>query len=133
MEGRGIRIEPMAVGWGALAGMIGLAASSGAELWLRAIVIIAAFLLGGFLSGVRTLDHRLGTALAVWGAGWLMWAVIVIILLIANWFGGPAEPEFAPGSDGAAILIALGSLVAALLGALAADRRYSGRTARRRY
>jgi uncharacterized BrkB/YihY/UPF0761 family membrane protein len=33
----------------------------------------------------------------------------------------------------AAILIALGSLVAALLGALAADRRYSGRTARRRY
>jgi hypothetical protein len=62
-----------------------------------------------------------------------MWGAIVVVLFIANWFGGPAEPEFAPGSDGAAILIALGSLVAALLGALAADRRYSGRTARRRY
>jgi hypothetical protein len=133
MEGRGIRIEPMAVGWGALVGMLGLAASSGAELWLRAVVIIGAFLIGGFLSGVRTLDRRLPTALAVWVVGWFMWGVIVIVLIVANWFGGPAEPEFAPGSDGAAILIALGSLVAALLGALAADRRYSGGTARRRY
>lgn len=133
MEGRGIRIEPMAAGWGALVGMVGLAATSGADLWLRTLVIIVAFLIGGFLSGVRTLDHRLATALAVWVVGWLMWAAIVVVLFIANWFGGPAEPEFAPGSDGAAILIALGSLVAALLGALAADRRYSGRTARRRY
>ena len=133
MEGRGIRIEPMAVGWGALAGMVGLAATSGAELWLRTLVVIGAFLIGGFLSGVRTLDHRLTTALAVWVVAWLMWAAIVIVLFIANWFGGPAEPEFAPGSDGAAILIALGSLVAALIGALAADRRYSGRGSRRRF
>lgn len=132
-EGRGIRIEPMAVGWGALVGLIGLAASSGAELWLRTIIIVVAFLIGGFLSGVRTLDRRPITAVAVWVTGWLMWAAIVLILWVANAFGGPAEPEFAPGSDGAAILIALGSLIAAVLGALIADRRYSGYSARRRF
>ena len=47
----------MAVGWGGLVGTIGLAASSGSALWVRAAAIVVAFLVGGFLSGVRTLDH----------------------------------------------------------------------------
>ena len=120
------------MGWGGLVGLIGLAASSGAELWVRALAVLVAFLLGGFLSGVRTLDHRVATAAFAWLAGWVMWGAVVVILWIANQFGGPAEPEFAPGSNGAAILIALGSLIACVLGGLMADRRYSSRSARRR-
>ena len=130
--GTGIQIEPIAVGWGGLVGMIGLAASSGADLWVRALAVLAAFLVGGFLSGVRTLDHRSVTAVMAWLAGWIMWGAIVIILWIANQFGGPSEPEFAPGSNGAAILIALGSLITCVLGGLLADRRYSSRSVRRR-
>ncbi len=133
MEGRGIGIEPIAVGWGALVGMVGLAASSGTDLWVRAIVIVVAFLIGGFLSGVRTLDRRLLTALAAWVVGWLLWAGVVSILWIVNLSGGPAEPEFAPGTDGPSLLIAAVSFVAAMVGGLAADRRYGSRSSRRRF
>lgn len=131
--GAGIQIEPIAVGWGGLVGMIGLAASSGAELWIRALAVLVAFLVGGFLSGVRTLDRRVPTAALAWVAGWVLWGAIVVILWIAHQFGGPVEPEFAPGSDGAAILIAAGSLITCVLGALIADRRYSSRSVRRRF
>ena len=37
----------MAVGWGGLVGTIGLAASSGSALWVRAAAIVVAFLVGG--------------------------------------------------------------------------------------
>lgn len=123
----------MAVGWGGLVGTIGLAASAGAPLWARAVAIIVAFLIGGFLSGVRTLDHRPLNATAAWVFGWVLWGVICLILAIVAAFGGPGDPEFAPGTDGAALLIAAGSLLAALVGGLAADRRYSTRRIRRRY
>lgn len=128
-----IRVEPMAVGWGGLVGVIGLAASAGAAVWVRALAIIIAFLIGGFLSGVRTLDHRALNAFMAWVAGWFMWMAIVLVLAIVNWFGGPSEPEFAPGTDGASLAIAAASLLAAVVGGLAADRRYSTRRVRRRY
>jgi hypothetical protein len=123
----------MAVGWGGLVGTIGLAASSGSALWVRAAAIVVAFVVGGFLSGVRTLDHRALNAMAAWVFGWLLWGVICLVLAIVAAFGGPGSPEFAPGTDGAALLIALGSLLAALVGGLAADRRYSTKRLRRRY
>ena len=131
--GEGVRLEPMAVGWGGLVGTIGLAASAGAPVWGRAVAIIGAFLLGGFLSGVRTLDGRAATAVAAWVFGWVLWGVICIILAIVAAAGGPSDPEFAPGSDGAALLIAAGSLLAAVVGGMAAERRYSTRRIRRRY
>lgn len=130
--GGAIRLEPMAVGWGGLVGTIGLAASAGAAVWLRAIIIIAVFLIGGFLVGVRTLDRRVANAVAAWVVGWLLWAVIVGILAIVNVAGGPSEPEFAPGTDGASLVIAAASLLAAIVGALAADRRYSTHARSRR-
>ncbi len=123
----------MAVGWGGLVGTIGLAASSGSALWVRAAAIVVAFLVGGFLSGVRTLDHRALNATAAWVFGWLLWGAICLVLAIVAVFGGPGSPEFAPGTDGAALLIALGSLLAAVVGGLAADRRYSTKRLRRRY
>lgn len=123
----------MAVSWGGLVGTIGLAASSGSALWVRAAAIVVAFLVGGFLSGVRTLDHRALNAAASWVFGWLLWGVICLALAIVAAFGGPGGPEFAPGTDGAALLIALGSLLAAVVGGLAADRRYSTKRLRRRY
>ncbi len=131
--GGGIALEPMAVGWGGLIGTIGLAASAAAPTWARALIIIAAFLLGGFLSGVRTLDHRSLNALGAWVFGWLLWAAIWIVLAIVSAAGGPADPEYAPGSGSASLLIAAGSLLAALVGGMAADRRYSTRAVRRRY
>jgi len=112
--GGDIGLEPMAVGWGGLVGTIGLAASAAAPLWVRALAIIGAFLIGGFLAGVRTLDHRSLNG-------------------IVAAFGGPTDPEFAPGSDGASLLIAAASLLAAAVGGLAADRRYSARRIRQRY
>jgi hypothetical protein len=129
--GGGIRLEPMAVGWGGLVGTIGLAASAGSSLWVRALAIIGAFLVGGFLSGVRTLDYRVLNAVAAWVAGWLLWAFICLVLAIVSASGGPDDPEFAPGTDGASLVIATASLLAAVVGAMAADRRYS--TRRRRY
>jgi len=118
----------MAVGWGGLVGTIGLAASAAAPLWARALAII-----GAFLIGVRTLDHRALNAAAAWVFGWLLWAAICLVLAIVAAFGGPTDPEFAPGSDGASLLIAAASLLAAAVGGLAADRRYSTRRLRRRY
>ncbi len=112
--------------------MLALAASSGADLWLRIVAILAGFLLAGFLAGVRTLDHRPSTGAAAWALGWLLWTAVVIVLWIVNAFGGPAEPEFVPGGDGQSIIIAVASLVVAVLGASIADRRYSGRASRRR-
>jgi hypothetical protein len=123
----------MAVGWGGLVGTIGLAASAGSPLWVRAVAVIAAFLVGGFLSGVRTLDRRALTAAAAWVFGWLLWGAICLVLWIVAAFGGPGDPEYAPGSDGAALLIAAASLLAAVVGGLAADRRYSTKRIRRRY
>lgn len=123
----------MAVGWGGLAGTIGLAASAAAPLWARAVAVIGAFLLGGFLAGVRTLDHRALNAAGAWVFGWVLWGAICTILAFIAAFGGPGDPEFAPGTDGAALLIAAGSLLAAVAGGLAADRRYSTRRIRRRY
>ena len=102
-------------------------------MWARAVIVIVAFLVGGFLSGVRTLDHRMMNALGAWVFGWLLWAVIWIVLAVVAMFGGPTDPEYAPGSGGAALLIAAGSLLAAIVGGLAADRRYSTRSLRRRY
>ncbi len=131
--GGGVGLEPMAVGWGGLVGTVGLAASAGAPLWVRAVSIIGAFLVGGFLSGVRTLDRRALTAIGAWVFGWLLWGVICLVLAIVAAFGGPSDPEFAPGSDGASLLIAAASLLAAIVGGLAADRRYSTRRLRRRY
>lgn len=123
----------MAVGWGGLVGTIGLAASAGSPLWVRAIAVIAAFLVGGFLSGVRTLDRRALNATAAWVFGWLLWGAICLVLWVVSAFGGPADPEYAPGSDGAALLIAAASLLAAVVGGLAAERRYSTKRIRRRY
>lgn len=116
----------MAVGWGGLVGTVGLAGSAGSPLWVRALAVVAAFLVGGFLSGVRTLDHRVSTAALVWLVGWLLWAAIVIVLAIIHLLGGPPEPEFAPGTDVAALVLAGASLLCALIGGLTADRRYSG-------
>ena len=39
-------------------------------------------LLGGFLSGVRTLDRRALTATAAWLFGWALWGIICIVLAI---------------------------------------------------
>lgn len=117
----------MAVGWGGLVGTIGLAASAGSPLWVRVLAVVAAFLAGGFLSGVRTLDRRVSTAALGWLVGWLLWAAIVVVLALVHLVRGPAEPEFAPGTDPQALVLAGASLVCALIGGLAAQRRYSGR------
>lgn len=117
----------MAVGWGGLVGTIGLAASAGSPLWVRVLAVVAAFLVGGFLSGVRTLDRRVTTAALGCLVGWLMWAAIVVVLALVHLVGGPVEPEFAPGTDPQALVLAGASLVSALIGGLAAQRRYSGR------
>lgn len=121
------------MGWGGLVGTIALAASAGATLWMHALIIIVAFIIVGFLAGVRTLDHRVFNATAAWVTGWLLWAVIDLVLVVVNAAGGPTEPEFAPGTDRVSLLIAAVSLLAAIVGGLTADRRYGGRRIRRRY
>jgi hypothetical protein len=123
----------MAVGWGGLMGTVGLAASAGGPVWVRALAIVVAFLLAGFLAGVRTLDYRAANAAVAWVVGWSLWMAIVLVLAAVNAFGGPAEPEFAPGTDGASLAIASASLVAAMVGGIIADRRYSTRRLRRRH
>ena len=125
----------MAVGWGGLIAAIGLLAGAERGDLVRVVAIGAAFLLGGFLAGVRAEILRpLHAALAAVAAN-AFYAFFVVIGHLASVLGGPSSPSFIPGTTRAWLLTVLFGVVIAMVGGGVAmawlrpqrdDRRHRG-------
>lgn len=110
------RLEGMAVGWGGLIASIGLLVGAGRGDLTRAVAVAAAFMLGGFLAGVRAEVLRpLHAALAA-VAAYAFHAVFVVFGHLASVLGGPSSPSFVPGATRTWVLTAFLGLVAAMIG-----------------
>lgn len=106
----------MAVGWGGLIAAIGLLAGAERGDITRVVAVVVAFLVGGFLAGVRAEVLRpLHAALAAIAA-YAFHAVFVVVGHLASVIGGASSPSFVPGSTRTWLLTALLGLVAALAG-----------------
>ncbi len=128
------RLDPIAAAWGGLVGAIGLMTGSRRELAVRLLIVGAAFALGGFLAGVRTIGRRAAHAAAAWGVALGLYVAFVVMSAIADILGGPDPPSVKPGGWGATLLTAAVGLLAALAGGAVANswlrpggqgRRYS--------
>lgn len=102
------RIDPIAAAWGGLAASIGLMAGTGRDWPLRLVAAVLAFLVGGFLAGVRASARRPAHALLAAGVAYLLHAAYVMAARIIEVFGGPGAPPLAGGGA----LWALATLVA---------------------
>ena len=93
------RLEPMAVGWGGLIAAIGLLVGAERSNVTRLIILALTFAFGGFLAGVRAEDlrpvHGIGAAIAAY----LFYSLFVIVAHLVDLAGGPAAPEFMPGTN----------------------------------
>lgn len=110
------RLDPIAAAWGGLVGAIGLMTGSRREMASRLVITCAAFAVGGFLAGVRTIDRRAAHALASWAVGHAMWVGFVVLSAIADGLGGPDPPSLTPGGHTDTLTAAAAALAAALAG-----------------
>ena len=106
----------MAVGWGGLIAAIGLLVGAERGDVARTIAVAAAFLIGGFLAGIRAEVlrplHAVVAALAAYG----FHAVFVVFANLASVFGGPSAPGFVPGPARTWLVTALIGVAAAGVG-----------------
>ncbi len=110
----------MAVGWGGLISAIGLLVGAERGDLARAVAVAVAFLIGGFLAGVRAEVIRpLHSALAAIAA-YAFHALFVIVGYLASVLGGPSSPSFVPGPTRTWLLTALLGIVAAIAGGFVA-------------
>lgn len=124
----------MAVGWGGLIAAVGLIAATGRGEIAQLSAAVIAFVVGGFLAGVRASDLRpLHAALAA-VAAYLFYALFVALAGVGDLLGGPPAPEIAPGSNGTWAITAAVSVIAAVAGGVVASvwLRPHGRDQRRR-
>lgn len=110
------RLEWMAVGWGGLIAAIGLLFGAERGDLTRAVAVVVAFLIGGFLAGVRAEVLRPLHAAIAAAAAYAFHALFVIVGHLASVLGGPSSPGFVPGSTRTWLLTALLGLVAAVIG-----------------
>lgn len=114
------RIEWMAVGWGGLIAAIGLLIGAGrGDTTLLASVVVA-FLVGGFLAGVRAAELRPVNAAFAAIAAYLFHGVFTLLAHVADVLGGPSAPGFLPGSNATWGFTALVGLVVAVAGGVVA-------------
>lgn len=111
-------IDPIAAAWGGLAGAIGLMAGAGRDWPARLAIAAAAFLLAGFLAGVRAAGRRTAHAVAAWLAGYAIHAAFVVLATAIDAAGGPDAPALAPGGGRSWLLAAAWALGFALVGAV---------------
>lgn len=111
----------MAVGWGGLIAAIGLLAGAERGDITRTTAVVAAFLLGGFLAGVRAEVLRPMHSLVAAFAAYAFHAVFVVFGQLASVFGGPSAPGFVPGPTRTWLLTALLGVAAAIAGGLLAS------------
>jgi hypothetical protein len=110
------RLDPIAATWGGLVGCIGLMAGTGGEWPLRLGTAALAFLVGGFLAGVRTSGRRPLHALAAGVIAYLLYGVFVGAARLIDLLGAPSAPDAAPDGVAALLLGAVWALLFALAG-----------------
>lgn len=110
----------MAVGWGGLISAIGLLVGAERSTLVRAVAVGVAFLIGGFLAGIRAEELRPMHAVLAALAAYAFHALFVVIGHVAALLGGPSGPAFVPGSTRGWLLTALlGVVLAGVGGAVA--------------
>ena len=122
LSARPRRIDPIAAAWGGLVGGIGLVIAGPRELAIRILIVVAAGVLSGFLTGVRAIRHRVANAFAAWVLANLFYCAFVIAAGIVHWITGRKHtPAFIPGGIGRWLVITLISLAATLIGGAVAN------------
>ncbi len=110
----------MAVGWGGLIAAIGLLVGAERGDVSRTVAVVAAFLVGGFLAGIRAEGLRPLHAVVAALAAYAFHALFVVLGNFASIVGGPSSPSFVPGSTRTWLLTALLGAVAAIAGGVMA-------------
>jgi hypothetical protein len=121
-RGRGAdRIDPIAAAWGGLVGAVGLMAGGPREIGQRLAIAIAAFLLAGFLAGVRAMNRRIRHAGYAWVVAQAIYAAFVLLAAVVDALGGPAHPDLVPGTGREWLLVNGVALGCALAGGAVAN------------
>ncbi len=114
------RLEPMAVGWGGLVASIGLLVGAERSNVTRGIILALTFVFGGFLAGIRAEDLRPVHGILAAIAGYAFYSLFVVVGHLVDVAGGPAAPDFMPGTNRDWWLSAAIGAGAALVGAVLA-------------
>jgi hypothetical protein len=115
------RIDPIAAAWGGLVGGVGLMAGGPRDLAARLAIVAAAFLLAGFLAGVRSIARRVVHAAYAWAVAQGLYLVFVALATVGSALGGPDPPDALPGTGEEWLLVTAASLVCAVLGGALAN------------
>lgn len=110
----------MAVGWGGLIAAIGLLVGAERGDVTRAIAVVASFLIGGFLAGIRAEVLRPLHSVVAALAAYAFHALFVMFGSLASVLGGPSAPRVVPGPTRTWLLTALLGVVVAIVGGLIA-------------
>jgi len=124
----------VAVGWGGLVASIGLMVAGDRDLSVRLVTVAAAFVLGGFLAGVRATVARPLHGIVAGVAGHAIYVVFVGLASAIAVVADPEPPELLPGGAARTGAVALWALAFAVLGGLLAGswlRPAGGGSARR--
>ncbi len=114
------RLDPIAAGWGGLAGAIGLLVGSPREVSERLLIVAGTSVLAGFLAGVRAINARIAHAVAAWAVAVAMYAAFVVLTWAVDVLGGPAHAELIPdGLRTSGAVLGVSAIAALLGGALA--------------
>lgn len=115
-------VDMIAAAWGGLVASVGLMVGVEADIAVRLVAIVVAFVVGGFLAGVRASDHRRLHGVVAAVLGYVIFVVFVAVAWVVSTWVGPDPPSLAP--DGALVaLVGVGAaLVCAFFGAALADR-----------
>lgn len=115
-------LDLVAAAWGGVVGAIGLMVGTEQGWTLRLGAAAAAFLIGGFLAGVRAESRRRLHAVVATLVAYAIYAAFVAIATVISTAAGPDAPELAPGGLVPTLGVVLWAGVFAVLGATFAER-----------
>lgn len=115
------RLDPIAAAWGGLVASVGLMVAAGNGWPLRLALTGMAFLVAGFLAGVRARGRRGLHAAAAAAVGHVLHAAYIALARLLDAIGGPSAPALTSGGAGSWLLAALWGLLLALVGAALAN------------
>jgi len=117
----GARIDPIAAGWGGLAGGVGLMVGSPRDVVQRVLVVAVASLASGFLAGVRAIGRRMAHAMAAWVVAVALLVAFVVVTAAVAVVAGPDGVDPAPGGWRTTAAVLAMSLALTLAGGAVAN------------